>query len=87
MKTYRQILEGKLPPKGTLDKAVKAMQLYLGSLDKTRISDQQKLRNKLDGMINKIAKSTGNDESNIWNQLESEARKRGVTTPIPGKDI
>lgn len=88
MKTYKQILEArKVPPKGSLDKAVKAMQLYLGSLDKTTIRDQQRFKVRIDKFVDKIVKSTGNDDKNVWDQLEAEAKKRGVITPTPGKDF
>ena len=81
------INEGKKPSKVNLEDIIRSMQLYLGSLDYTRIRDQEKLRNKLDKKLERIAKITGMDISDIWDQTETIAKRRGVIRPQPGKDI
>lgn len=88
MAKFSDILkEIKRPSKSVLDSVVKSMQLYLGSLDKTRIKDQEKLRRKVDSNIERICKITNMDFSDAWDQIEMEAKKRGKIIPVPGKDI
>ncbi len=81
--------ERKLPARSVIEKAVKAMQLYLGlNRDmRARPGDVKKLKTKVDRAIAKIVHTTQNTVENVWMQLEGEARKRGLTTPTPGIDI
>ncbi len=74
------------PSKAELNKVIKAMQLYLGSLDYAQIKDQQRLRNALDRQIDKIAKKTGMSDKDVWDQTEEFARRKGIIKPIPGRD-
>jgi hypothetical protein len=82
-------MAGKLPPRAVIEAAVKAMQLYLGIAcdPRARLSDERKLRSRVDRKVDVIVKSTGNTSDNVWGQLENEARRRGKICPLPGKDI
>lgn len=74
-------------PKQQLENAVKIMQLYLGSLDRTRIQDQQKLYNRTNMQIQKLADQLGMHFDSVWDQVKNEAEKRGRILPQSGKDI
>lgn len=81
-----KIISARLP-KQQLDNAVKTMQLYLGSLDRTRIQDQQKLYSRINMQIQKLADKLEMHFDSVWDQVKSEAEKRGRILPQPGKDI
>ena len=83
------LIEGKLPPRSVIEKAVKQMQLYIGIIadPRARMRDVSKLRARVDKSVAKIVASTGNTEENVWHQLEGEARRWGGIVPMPGKDI
>ena len=78
---------GRKPPKATLDKAVDAMRVYLGSVGWARPQDEQKLYRRATKALQRIEMMTGLDASNVWGQIEAEARKRGVVRPMPGHHI
>lgn len=69
------------------NKAVKAMRLYLGSVDYSSVRDQQKLYDKVHGIVEKWARKFGMLSSDVLDQLETAARKAGPIRPIPGRDI
>ncbi len=77
------------PPKKVLDKAIEAMQLHLGCRSEmyARVADQEKLYSRAMRRVQGIAKTTGLSAENAWNQIENEARKRGLRCPLPGRDI
>jgi hypothetical protein len=54
--------------------------------DSVDFRTDQKLYKRLMQLVNKIADRTGNDASNVMDQLDNEARKQGPLTPTPGKD-
>jgi len=69
-----------------LDSAVRAFQLYQGSMG-CRIRDQQKLYERANRACERIAKSKGMNVSDVVEQVSREASKRGAIIPLPGKDI
>lgn len=87
--TRRWLREQKRPSKAKLEAAVKAVQLLLGSRRGAtmRVRDEQKLHDRAWKLVRGIATITGMDEIDVWNQVEAEARKRGLKTPLPGMDI
>lgn len=68
------------------EKAVKAMQVYLGSVGRVYFRDEQRLYNRAMKHVDKIADAMRAGRSDVWEQIEREARKRGVKSPMPGKD-
>ena len=80
---------GKLPPRSVIEKAVKAMQVYMGLNREMRArpGDVKRLKARVDRAVAGIVRITENTEDNVWWQLETEAKKRGITTPMPGKDF
>ncbi len=79
-------LTGKRPPKKTLEAAVRASQLYAGSMS-CRIGDQQKLHTRLSKLAERLSTITGLDVGDVLQQVGREARRRGPICPMPGKDI
>lgn len=77
----------KKKPRASAERAVKAMQLYLGSILYARPRDEQKLYAKARKAVDKAAADHGMTELSAWEQVEAEARKRGKIRPMPGKDI
>jgi len=80
-------------PKVKLDEAssskqalLKAMQEYLGVVDRAPMRVQQKKHSAVTKIVQKIASDNNMDPSDVWNQAEAAARKRGVTKAMPGKD-
>lgn len=75
------------PTKAMLDRAVADMQRYLGALGKVRVRDEQRFYDRAMKSVRKIAERTGMDVEDVWDQVEAEARRRGTTLPMPGKDF
>lgn len=75
------------PRKAQLDRAVKVMQLYLGSVDYVSVRDQERLYRRAMKQVEKIADQTGQLSSDIWSSIEGEARRRGPVRPLLGKDL
>ena len=75
------------PSKAMLDKAVKAMQVYLGSVDRVYFHSEQRLYNKALKTVTQISEQTGMLSEDVWVQVETEARRRGIRLALPGKDI
>jgi hypothetical protein len=88
---YRELQEAqKLAParvRAYAKKTVEPMQIYLGAnSDMTfRPKDAEKLRQRLMRRIDKLAKDTGMSSDDVWNQIESRARKAGLIKPQIGK--
>ena len=76
-----------MPPKAILNKAVKEMQLYLGSIDYAHVKDQEKLHRKVMRSVNALVEHTGMGSEEVWRQLDAEARRRGILRPRPGQHI
>lgn len=71
-----------------VEAAVRAWQLYIGRGAGTcRISDEQKLYNRAQRAIAKVAKKRNMDVYEAERQITNEARRRGGICPLPGKDI
>jgi len=75
------------PPKRLLNAAVKAMRLYLGSVDKIRPRAEERLYNNAMKAVSKVAKAIGAPYAAVWEQIEDRARMLGALLPQPGKDI
>lgn len=75
------------PPKALLNKAVKAMQIHLGAINYVAVKNQQRFYDKVMKVVNDIASKTGMDSEDVWKQVETEARKKGIKRPQPGKDL
>jgi hypothetical protein len=72
-------------PKGPLNRAVKAFQLYAGSTA-VPIATSQKLYRLAMKQADKISEITGVDKTSVVEQLSNEAIRRGRIVPVPGKD-
>jgi hypothetical protein len=77
--------------KAIVEKAVKAMQLYLGSVDFAPVKVQQKfhfrsleLNHKVYTML--IGLGDKPTPTLVWEKIAEEARRRGIVRPSPGKD-
>ena len=71
--------------KALLDKAVKAAQLYQGSMG-TPIRVQQKLYGRMQKAIGAVAKEYGAPEISVFDQVTERARILQPIHPMPGKD-
>lgn len=83
------LLEEK-PPKGSIEAAVLAVQLYMGSDNYASIRDQQRLYSRMEIAIQKIkdwADKHGYDGSDFEKQIHTEAERRGKKLPQVAKDI
>lgn len=72
------------PPKAMLERAVEAMQVYLGAVDWASLPAQQKLYNRVRKQVETLDKKTG---FSTWDQIEQEARRRGIVRPMPGRHL
>lgn len=79
--------DGKRPSKAVLKKAVEKMRAYLGAVDFASVRDQGRLYKAVRTQVGKIATMMGNDEEDVWRQIEAQARKIGVVRATPGKNI
>lgn len=74
-------------PKQQLENSVRTMQLYFGSQGTTRITDQQRLYDRVNRQIKALADKLGMDINDVYEQVSNEAQKRGKIVPKPGRDI
>lgn len=72
-----------MPSKRQLDKALRLMRLYGGSLDSCSIADQQRLYLRLKSAM-KPLETVAKD---AWEQVGDKARALGYLRPVPGRDI
>ena len=89
MSLAQQLQEAvKRPSKKKLEVAIRDMRLLLGGRRaRMRIRDEERLQSRVKKHVDDIVQITGMDPTDVWNQLENEARSRGAMTPLPGKDI
>jgi hypothetical protein len=73
-------------PAGLSD-AVRAMRLYLGSVDYASLRDQQRLYDRAHKAAARVAASAGLPSSDAWHQIEAEARRLGKVRPVPGQHL
>ena len=76
----------KRPSSAQLKAAVEAVRIYHGSIRCT-VQQAQRLYGACGKQVARIARMTGNDETDIWAQLTREASRLGDITPIPGQHI
>jgi len=74
-------------PAKDIEDAVRAAQLYIGKGLSMRITDEQKLYDRMHRKINAVARRRGIDANDAYQQIMGEAKRRGGITPMPGKDI
>lgn len=88
-KEWWGISENPHPPKRQLEAAVRDMQVYLGASrpGTVRVRDAQKLYDRVRKKVDRIADKAGISVESAWDQIEAEARRRGVVSPMPGKDF
>jgi hypothetical protein len=75
------------PRRVNAENAVDIMRLYLGSVDYATVRAQQRFYERTRREVASLAKKTGQDEASVWEQIENEARRRGIVRPRPGKDL
>jgi hypothetical protein len=73
----------KMGPK--VSKAVRAMRLYLGSIDFASVKDQQRLFNRAKRAAEQVAAETG--VLDAFDQIKAEATRQGKIRPLPGQHI
>jgi hypothetical protein len=73
--------------KRLLENAVKAMQLYCGSVGYVRLRDEQRLYARARRAVSRVVAKTKMSETEAHRQILSEARRRGCIRPTPGKDF
>jgi len=73
------------PPKALLERAVKAAQLYCGSMG-AHVRYQQKLYVRLQRNVEAVARKAGTDANSAHEQIVAEAKRRGCISAMPGKD-
>lgn len=69
----------------SIEKAVQAWQVYLGSDGTVGVKTAQRLYQSAIRKTERIAADKGMSIQNVTDQLCNEARKRGPITPVPGK--
>jgi hypothetical protein len=67
--------------------AVKAMRLYLGSVDFASVAAQQRFYERARRAAENVADSRGLAHSDAWDQLVNEARRQGIIRPMPGRHL
>lgn len=72
--------------KKNLAKAVMQMQKYLGAVDRAPFKTQERLHNQITRTVSQVADSLGMSPEDVWSQVETQARKKGITPGMPGKD-
>ena len=77
------------PSKRQLQAAIHDMQVYLGAnrSPTRRIRDTQRLYDRVRRKVDRIADKAGIPPDSAWSQIETEARSRGIISPMPGKDF
>ncbi len=75
------------PTKAELDKAVDAVRVYGGSSLKVHIRIAEKLYAKAQKAVGKVVSVSGMSETEVWDQITTEAHRRGLITAIPGRHI
>lgn len=72
--------------RASAEAAVRPMQLYRGSINYASVPAQQKLRRVLDRALARVlADHPGASPLQVWEQVEAEARRRGLVRPVPGQ--
>lgn len=74
------------PPKAKLEAAVKAMQLYLGSVNFVRLRDEERLYKRVVKLVEGISEVSGMRYIDAWEQIENEAQVRGALRPKAARD-
>jgi hypothetical protein len=75
----------KRPSPALLKKAVEAMRLLIGSVDRVSLRDEQRLHARARKAVEEVEKASG--VTDAWEQIEKEARRLGGRLATPAKDI
>ena len=70
-----------------LSGAVRAMRLYLGSVDFVSVRDQQRFFDRAKKAADRVASMKGLTAADAWTQIMAEARRQGVIRPVPGQHL
>ena len=74
------------PSKKLRDESIELMRLYLGGYGRIPARSHERIYKRLMKKIEKIALGFNVSTSEVWEQAEDVAKRKGLTTPIPGKD-
>lgn len=83
---YRAVAPRKANSPALKNTAVKKMQAYLGVVDRAPLSVQQRLYKGAMTAVQRLADKHGLSASDVFAQVEAEARRRGVRPGMPGQD-
>lgn len=70
-----------------IEDATRAWQLVIGCGGRVRPRDEQKLRDRANKAVLRVAKQRNADPVDVEIVIVDEAKSRGGICPIPGKDI
>lgn len=74
-------------PTAKIEKAVEATRVWLGSVDRVRLRDEERLEARALRAIDAVAAHYGVPRDGIFEQIASEAQRRGLRLARPGQDI
>lgn len=63
------------------------MRLYLGSVNYASVNGQQRFFNRARRAAEAVAGRHGFTVADAWDQLAREARRQGLTRPVPGQHM
>lgn len=66
---------------------LKAMQEYLGTVDWASVKVQQKKYDRVMKLVQNFASYHKMDSTDVWEQTENAARKKGIRKAMPGQDF
>lgn len=70
-----------------IEAAVRAARLYIGKGLTMRFADEKKLYRSMNAKIAAVAKRRGMDDAAAYQQIMTEAKRRGGILAMPGMDI
>lgn len=70
-----------------IKRAVEAMRRYLGVVDRAPVAVQQRFYRAAHRRVDAVATHHGMTPELAWEQIEKEARRRGIILGQPGKDF
>lgn len=70
-----------------IEDAVRAWQLVIGCVNRVRPRDEQRLRDRANKAVLRVAKQRGASTVDVEIAIVDEAKSRGGICPLLGKDI